>query len=643
MAGLGDFIEGFLTADGFRITSKQAGALAAERERDGGTQRRYIWYADPDNGIPVNEARLLAEFAARRGTTDAADATQAFFVTPTLAGLSTAFRQKANEAGVGVRVPIQFFDTPYKADGDKAFGSGGGEEARSVFADFVREAAEQIAARVPQPYVALSSLGEDRGGFGAGADLLVPLVEMLSEPPDGPSLTIVIGSAGAGKSVLFAALFEALARHFAEEKRGQRLASRPILFLPGHIRAETKRSLDGLLAAVAETDAAAPTGPALMRWLNANGLTIWMFDGLDEFFAGEADFVRALEECLAPESRSRVVVCTRDSLLTSSTALRGLVDRHMAGGRVRLFEVSRWERPSQRALAWLRLEGRLPGSGERDPPGVAAFLDTLEGTPALAELATLPYYCDLLLAERQIESDVPADEFELLDVVIDGLINREAEKLASGEMGFDWDVFAGADAFVDVTDLVGEMGAETFASAERRGELLLALHAIGRERLVELIEGLAHHMRMHEPYPNEGQGIDVEDLKSIASFYLDVGLLPDLEPKVLLAMVQFAFFGPAARKGEVRFTHEIIADYLAARHALGLIQAHAESADTLGQALGVRRDLDRTVFLRYLLREIGRQPDLAAIIAAHVEAGRVREAHRDNAQLLVKLLREPRL
>lgn len=636
MAGLGTFIEGFLAADGFAVMVRKPGFVVAERMAEGEFARRHVWFADPDNGVQPRESDLLAAFSAERGAGGAVD--QAFFVAPSLTGLSNGFRQKAAELGVGVRVPIQFFDTPYKTDGDASFGSGRGGEARSVFAEFVAENATAIAERVPQPFVALSALGEGNGGFASGPDLLGPLVERLSAPPDAAGITIVIGSAGAGKSCLFAALFQALDRRFAEEKRGQRLASRPILFLPGHIRETSERSLDGLLTAVARTDAAAPTGAGLMRWLCANGLTIWMFDGLDEFFAGEADFVAALEQALTAESRARIVICARDSLLTTSTALRRLVDRHMASGAVHVFELARWERASQRTLAWLRLEGRAPGNGEADTQKVGDFLATLDASPALAELATLPYYCDLLLAERPQGNADLLDEFDLLAAAVDGLIDREAGKLSSGELGFDWDVFSGADAFVDASDIVGEFGAATFNDIQHRQRMMDALRTVGRERLVELIEGIAHRMRTLDAYPNDAKGLPVADLEQLAGFYLDVGLFPDIEPRVLLALVQFAFFGPGREAGFVRFSHEIVADYLAGRHALAMIRARPESADALGQAVGVRRDIERTVLFRFLVREIGRDPELAAIVHGHVAQGRVRANYAGNAQLLARAL-----
>lgn len=636
--GLGELIEGFLAADGFLVERPAAHCFAAIREDgEAPAQRRFVWFTDPERGIAPDQAGLLADFAAATGQLDAA--TQAFFVAPSLEGLSPAFRQQAAAAGVGVRVPVQFFDAPYKSDDDAAFGAGRGREARSVFDAYLRAHKTLDATRVAQPFEALSALGGKAGGFAAGDDLLAHLAAEMAKVPAGPRLTVVVGNAGAGKSILFASLFASLNRHFAAAKKAQQTASRPVLFLPEHIRDHAVSNLDGLLHAVAATDVASATRPELMQFLNRAGLTTWMFDGLDEFFAGETDFVDALTESLAPHSRAQTLICTRDSLLTSSSALRNLIDAHIGDGRVRLYELSRWQRPSQRALAYVRREKRQPKPGEvADPPRVAEFLGLLDGSPALQELATLPFYCDLLLGPGAEGRGLPRDELDLLAAVVDGLIDREATKLASGQLGFRWDVFSGAENFVEMADMVEAWGSDAFAAARDRERLLVALEQVGRHRLVELIEALAHQMRMLVAYPNETQGLGTEEIEDVANFYLDIGLDPSLEPRVLLAVIQFAFFGPGDAEGNVRFAHEIIADYLAARHALRMIRAHPDSADAVGQALGARRDLDRSIVLRYLAREMKTEPELAASIRRHVEGGRMRDGYVGNARLLVQAL-----
>ncbi len=636
--GLGKLIEGFLAADGFAVERPADHCFSGVRAEAGAAvQRRFVWFTDPEHGVAPDQAGLLADFAAAKGQLDAA--TQGFFVTPSLEGLAPAFRQQAATSGIGVRVPVQFFDTPYKADDDQAFGAGRGREARSVFDAYLRAHKNLDATRVAQPFETLSALGGTAGGFAAGEDLLAHLAAEMAGPPAGPRLTVVVGNAGAGKSMLFASLFASLNRHFAAAKKAQRTASRPVLFLPEHIRDMSVSNLDGLLDAVASTDAASATRPQLMRFLNGAGLTTWMFDGLDEFFAGETDFVDALTASLAPGSRAQTLICTRDSLLTSSSALRSLIDAHIGDGRVRLYELSRWQRPSQRALAYVRHEKRLPKPGETaEPPGVAQFLGLLDASPALQELATLPFYCDLLLGPGAEGRGLPRDELDLLGTVVDGLIDREAGKLAGGQLGFRWDVFSGAENFVEMADMVEAWGTDAFAAARDRERLLVALELPGRHRLVELIEALAHQMRMLVAYPNEVPGLGIEEIEDLANFYLDIGLDAALEPRVLLAVVQFAFFGPGDAEGNVRFAHEIVADYLAARQALRMIRANPDKPDAIGQALGARRDLDRSIVLRYLARELKAEPELAARVRGHVEGGRMREGYADNARLLVQAL-----
>ncbi|MGE0699847.1 MAG: hypothetical protein AB7O57_12190 [Hyphomicrobiaceae bacterium] len=642
---LAELIEGFLAADGRKVERPAPHAFAATRTQPGSAPAPvYVWFRDPANGIDPGEADLGADFAAAKNAlgTDA----QAYFVTPSLAGLSAALRQQASAVGVQVRVPVQFFDTVYKAESGQALGAGLSASASRALSRARRRGEVTAAQRVPQPFVALSGLGDAPGGLASGDDLLPRLIDDLSAAADGPRLTLVLGKAGAGKTFLLDALYAALHARFTEAKQAQRMAARPLPFTPASIRRERTAerdedhrivSFDGLLDAVARTEGVAGATPIpMMRFLNRAGLSLWFVDGLDEFFAGDGDFLGEIEAALAPGSRARIVLSTRNSLLTSSTALSGLVERHIGQGTVRLYELSDWERPSQRALAWLRRTGKLPSSpAAADPPAVAAFLSVLDLSRPAAELAALPFYCDLMLGLEPAAEGGPKDEHDLLTVVVDGLIDREAEKLGSGDTGFQWDVFSGAEGFVEAASLVEAFGAERFATAADREQLFAALVALGRERLVELIEGIAHKMRMSEPYPNEGRGLSTEEIEDLANVYLDVGLDPALEPRVLLAVVQLAFFAPGDSQGTVRFAHEIVADFLAARHALAMIRGNPASADALSQALGVRRDLDGSIVLATIVRGLAAEPAVAVAVRDHIEADRVRDRSRDAARQLL--------
>ncbi len=634
--GLGGLIEGLLVAEGFEVDKPAGHCLKGERmSADGRVERRLIWFADPEHGVQPETASLLADFEVAKDVLD--ESSLGFFVTPTLGGLSTTFRQLAHAAGVRIRVPVQFFDIAYKTDdGDGAFGEGGGSGASDVFRRFHRHGRQLAEGRVPQPYETLSELGGDAGGFGYGEDLFEHLLDELGGDDTKPGLTILVGNAGAGKSHLFAALFASLHERFLEAKRHQRSAMRPIAFLPEHIRDSRISSLDGLLEAVGGTQAGAATGLPLMRFLNREGFTLWMFDGLDEFFAGETDFVAALEAGLASDAHAHMLIAARDSLLTSSNALSGLIERNMGSGRVRLYELARWGRVQQEALARLRV---LESGFGRPDQQVQDFLAAIDGEPAFAELATLPYYCSLMLDLGLGTTSGPLGELELLERAVDGLIDREQEKLASGEFGFGWDVFSGAETFIDMAELVEDWGVERFQAAAQRERLLEALTRIGRERLVELIEGMAHVMRTRSAFPNEVNGLTRDEIEALAAAYLDVGLVPDLEPRVLLAIVQFAFFRAGGETGRVRFAHEIIADYLAGRHAFNILLEDGGSAEAIGQALGVRQDLERSVMLRILVQALGRESGLAGVVAGHIEAGRVAQSSRQAGGQLLAALR----
>ncbi|MEZ5854420.1 MAG: hypothetical protein R3D67_06570 [Hyphomicrobiaceae bacterium] len=604
--GLGDLIEGFLVADGFTVDKPAAHCLRGERASgDGVRESRLVWFADPDHGVKPETASLLRDFEIAKDVLDAHSL--GFFVTPSLAGLSTAFRQAASAAGVGIRVPVQFFDTAYKLDDEQAgFGEGAGSSASEVFRRFHRHGRALSRQRVGQPYEVLSGLGTEVGGFGHGDDLLSHLEAELGAPDAAPRLTLIVGNAGAGKSHLFASLFASLHERFLEAKRHHRGAMRPVVFLPEHIRDQKTASLDGLLAAVAGTDAGAATSLSMMRFLNREGFTLWMFDGLDEFFAGETDFVDALETSLRAGSRGHILIAARDSLLTSSNALSGLVERYIGRGTLRIYELSRWGRMQQEALAKMGAEGDRLTSVD-----AASFLAALDADPAAAELATLPYYCDVMLDLFGRDMGGPLDELALLEQAVDNLIDREQDKLATGELGFGWDVFAGAETFVEVAEVVEGFGVDAFQSAERREQVHAALTEIGRDRLVELVEGIAHRIRTRAAYPNEGKGLTTQEIEALAHD------LPRCRPGAGFGAAGDAghcaasHFSGGGAAGTVRFAHEIIADYLAGRRAMALLREGGNDPAIIARALGVRCDLDRSVMLRYLVRELTADPDLS--------------------------------
>ena len=108
--------------------------------------------------------------------------------------------------------------------------------------------------------------------------------------------------------------------------------------------------------------------PEQLRWLLKQGFAVWMFDGLDEFYADEKnDFLPFLEAELAdPDSQAQILICARDSLLSSSERVRGFIERQLArGGAVEIYELAPWGADAWAEIAWLEL--RTVATGRRLP------------------------------------------------------------------------------------------------------------------------------------------------------------------------------------------------------------------------------------------------------------------------------------
>ena len=263
------------------------------------------------------------------------------------------------------------------------------------------------------------------------------------------------------------------------------------MFLPEHLRGRQVGYVDDVIAAVAETDIAELTTPEQFKWLLKNGHAIWMFDGLDEFYAGDSDFFSFVEEALnAPDSRAQFVICTRDSLLGSSPAFRAFLERQLAAGdTTEIFELSPWTSEAWRALAWLELEGGREGA--LDSPRVERFVATLERSSEIAALAQLPFYCSVMLSHFHGNGDMPHDELDVLDLLVDSMIRRE-----HGKSVFQWQDFVDVEALAQsLEDEAVRLEVPVPDGDDLEAAVCRLLDEQAPELLFELIGGLAHRLR----------------------------------------------------------------------------------------------------------------------------------------------------
>jgi hypothetical protein len=635
MVNLHALARGYLEAGGYQVRREAAGFLdLVHPEGTRGRPARVLIWSD-DTALAPSRELTPAERAARdkreetllaslRKEMAAAPGAVGYFLLPSTTGLSTAFNKSAAAVlqGGGIRVPAQFFDTDYKVDRAR------GGKVRSALGMILDQAAR--TRRAAQPFLVRRGLGPHDCTPG-GADLVEHLETVLRDPGRGARVRFIDGAAGSGKSVAFSALLRASFDEFMEAKASHILHRRPIPFLPEHIRGEAIGYVDDVLDAAAEADMAQAVEPEQLRWLLKHGFSAWMLDGLDEFYAGDNDFFAFLQDELAdPRSQAQILICTRDSLLSSNAAMRGFLERQLArGAAVEVYELAPWGPKAWEEIAWLELEqGRDGARGSRK---VAQFVSALQASPTLADLARLPFYCTVVLDAYKVGKGLPKDELELLESIVDRMVERE-----HGKDLFRWRDFVDLDALAAAIDETTDEPPRITAAdtADTRAMLAEVLDGEGRAALLELIEALAHqHRRTPGPAAASGE-LGIDDVRGVyGRTYASADLAdPDAE-RLLTLLVQFAFFGPARQPGAIDFTHHILADYLAGRYAArllrgvidrpapggtpGALSALADATRPMTafrQAIGTVPFIAGSLFHRTVAREIAGDAGLKALV-----------------------------
>lgn len=636
----------YLQAGGFVARRAGANFLEFQRAAGGGEPERILLWAD-DQPLPASqsladgdramrdqrEAALLQAFETEMRT--APSATGYYLVNRRL-GLSQKFVTEATRLlgnRGGIRVPIEFFDTAYKIDGTDA------RRARSVLSDMLT--LSDRVKRVAQPFSIRRGLDPNAREEVEG-DLVEYLETALLEPNQGPKLRFIDGGAGSGKTVAFNALVASLYREFIEAKKSRDGRCRPIVFLPDHIRGKQIGYIEDIVAAMAETDVADVASPAQFGWLLQNGFSLWMFDGLDEFYANSSDFFQYIDAALsAPGSQAQFIICTRHSLFSSSPQMRAFIERKLAEDKtVEIYELAPWTPNAWREMAWLELEnGR---SGAKQSARVNAFLSALDKPKEIAELARLPFYCRVLLDRFKLDGTLPNDEFDVLSFVIDRMIDREHSKKI-----FRWRDFLDIDVLSEAFAAeVAELDPSFLEESKLRATITTMLDTAGRELLMELIGGLAHLQRRTPAAPAVGAGFSVEDVRELfGNSYVAVDPTDPELKRLMTVVVRFAFFGPGRKAGTVDFTHPILGDYLAARYAAAMLQreaaagGHDAAAQTalVARAIGAAEIGPQSVFLRYLAREARHDKAVRSLLErAQAHLGRSKSALGEALQHILR-------
>lgn len=482
-------------------------SLAEERH----TILTWVPSLEPGQSFASQEGPYLSRF---KSASEGYPRAQKFMLVPTIEGLSPGFRQKAKrEYDINIRVPIQFFDTPYKWDEVS--------EAPSAARELSNRGKVWEKQRVPQPYTIIS--GTD---IGKADDLLDVIIDRMKAYPRG-SVNFVIGPAGIGKSVLFEVIFYRLYSTFIEHKRQSRVFPRPLPVLPEYIREATAPTLMSLVEGFLRTEFATPVTLGTFEWMVTNGFGIWLLDGLDELVARDPDFFNYLLELLTrPSSETpSIVLCLRDSLLSTNEGLSEFCEEF--GQNINVYELSKWGARSKRIFVGLRL--KRPLEADR-------FMSILRTRPEVDSLASVPYYCSLILDEY--ESGKLQDSYSepgLVRNAVSSILEREYDKG------------------------------------------LLDRDLIPPPSLLDLLQDLAF-----EDMLSNFQGLRKENVREYVEITLPTGLDRPILDKLIMDVVQLALFSRGTVTGNILFTQEILEHYL------------------LGERLGRSLKSDIDLFLRDL-------------------------------------------
>ncbi len=522
----------YLEAERYQVADRRDGLLVGTRAAiGGGNESIYVWAIEPrsPDDLRHRERLLLTAFG---NANEIAPAAPKFLLLPSYHGLSADFRKVAKRwFNVTVTVPAFFFDTEFSWDASREAGTA----ARNL-----QERGETTRRRrIPQPFEVHE---QDATG---GDDLLTYLVDRLSSiSSSGPSVHVVVGPAGAGKTVLFEALYAELYRRFHEKKRAQVLSPRPLPLLPEYLASSDAPTVRALVRAFLRTDFVRPLDLPVFEWMVTNGAAMWLLDGLDEIIAQDPEFFSYVLELLTAPTATvppRIVICVRDSLLSSNDDLRELSESYQ--GAVQTYGLLSWGAESRRRFAELRLGDGAPG-----------FISTLASRRELDGLAATPYYCSLL-ADLYGSGELRASysESDLLRHALSNILGREYDKK------------------------------------------LLDPAVASEEKIIEFLESLAL-----VDLENGFRGIDVGVVSEFAELTLPETLSDHEYDRFVKQFTQLALF-MSDGQGRLRFAQEILEQYILGQ---ALISAFPKKPERLRHLLSYREIPREWMTLRVVANHI---------------------------------------
>ena len=419
--------EGYLRAEGYEVTRRQKDLLYGRKQGIAeAIDHVFVWVPDPKD--LENFRSLERPYLSRFEKIDKQhhDAPK-FMLVPSREGLSQEFQQGALRwHNVQIRVPVQFFDTNFKWDRST--------DASTAASELRKSGESKLRTRIPQPFIIRS---EDDGSD----DLLGTLFENIRPGVQSKNIHIIAGPAGIGKTYLTESLFTQLYDSFMRDKNSRRMVwRRPLPVLPGHLRFANGPNIGAILDAFLNTEFSRPLSLQAFEWMLGNQFGVWIIDGLDEVIARDPKFFEYLEDLQTNpefEEPPTILISLRDSLMATNTELQDFCEDY--DEYIQIYELVKWETQSKKRFADAMLQDRA-----------SEFISALQSHPSLDELASTPFYCDLLADQLKTGGlQETLSETELISKALSNIIQRDCDKGI-----IDQDVMDESDVLEFVDELV---------------------------------------------------------------------------------------------------------------------------------------------------------------------------------------------
>jgi hypothetical protein len=465
--------------------------VARRESATGGKDTQVIWVQDqtPDKVDAKWETKILGDLGKvaekQRGSFT--------FLIYNRENLSQEFLRLVKNLNFNVQVESNFFDATFKSELPLQTGTMDACREILVAAD------EERRHRIKQPY---EILDQAMAVKERKDDISKDLAGLFAKGSEKPRVVLLLGPAGAGKTSAFNAVFQKTFEAFKERRQKREEACRPLPLIPSHIRRGSGVLFQDVINSFLETDMARPIRAEAFNWLVDQGFASLFIDGLDEILASDSTIFNSffLERLTNQNSRARILLCVRDSLINTCNDLRTFIED--AGGMIEILRLAPWGRKEREEY-----KGRFQDGQLRDR------FTQLTSDKKIDSVASNAFCCkqigDLLEAGGNLKIENTSGLYQTL---LEGYVERE----------FGKNLFAGLK--------------------------------INRESVIDYLESLGESF-----YKNEGKPVLLSEMRDLAALLAST---PEEEEGAILTLTKLPLFRYAESKDSVNFIHESWGSYL---------------------------------------------------------------------------------